>query len=261
HYLQTVCRLRPGVRFTQATAELQAILQGAKTLFPDISDLGVAVRPLRDSMAGDYRDSLLRLLAAVGLVLAITCTNIMNLLLARASTRSREIAIRTALGANRRRVVRQLLTESILLGVIGGSVGVLLAKLTTALLPRLSPVELPYWIDLRMDWQVVLFAAAITIGSALLFGLAPALKSSRLSLAAGLNELRRGVTAGAGAGRLRQALIVTQVALSVVLLVSAGLMIRSLLNLGSFDLGFHARDVLSYRISLPQTSYKGAPER
>jgi putative ABC transport system permease protein len=185
----------------------------------------------------------------------------MNLLLARAATRAREVAIRTALGANRRRVIRQLLTESLLLGAIGGVAGVALALAALRALPRMSPVDLPYWIDLRMDWRVLLFVAAATIGSALLFGLAPAIKSSGVQPAAGLSELRRGVTAGLGAGRLRQALVATQVALSVVLLVGAGLMIKSLLNLANFDLGFRGRDVLSYRLALPPVRYKTADER
>ena len=261
HYLQTVCRLRPGATFAQAGAEVRSILRGIQARFPDASDLAVTVTPLRESMAGDYRAWLVRLLAAVGLVLAIACTNIMNLLLARASVRAREVAIRTALGANRRRIIRQLLTESLLLGAIGGVLGVLFAQAAIRSVPRFAPVNLPYWIEFRMDWRVVLFVSAATIGSALLFGLAPAITSSRVQPLTGLNVSRRGVTAGLRARLLRQALVAMQVALSVVLLAAAGLMIRSLVNMARFDLGFRGRDALSYQISLPQARYKDARER
>lgn len=262
HFLTAIGRIRPGISIPQAHAGLAAVLKGIQSSHPDeTSELSILTTPVRERFTGEYRPALLRLLGAVGLVLAIACTNTMNLLLARAAGRTREIAIRTALGAHRRRLIRQLMTESILLGVMGGALGLALGQTTLKLLIRFSPVDIPYWVDLHTDWRVLGFCAAVTLGSVLLFGIVPALKTSGTSPAGALSETRRGVTAALGSSRLRQGIVLAQMALSVILLVGSGLMIRSFLKLQDFDLGFQPRDVLTFRISLPRTRYKEASDR
>ena len=262
HFLSVIGRVRDGVPVSQAEGELQTILHDIQRKYPDSTgDLSVHATPIRDRLAGEYRPALIRVLAAVGFVLAITCANIMNLLLARAAGRVREIAIRTALGANRRRIMRQVLTESALLGAIGGGLGLAVSILGVKALTRFAPVEIPYWVQLDLDSRVLAFAVAVTVGSVLLFGLAPAFRSAGIDPAGSLSEVRRGVTSGVGVGRLRQGLVSAQVALSVILLVGAGLMIRSFLNLQRVDLGFNTNDVLTFRISLPNTRYQNPQQR
>ncbi|HEY2992535.1 MAG TPA: FtsX-like permease family protein, partial [Methylomirabilota bacterium] len=197
---------------------------------------------------------LVRLLGAVGLVLAVTCMTVMNLLLARAAGRRREFSIRAAVGANRRRVVRQLLTESLVLGLIGAALGLLLGTTAVPAILRSAPLEVPYWIQVTPDWRVLLFTAALLLTVTLAFGLAPALHATSAGLADTLRESSR---AGSGprVGRLRQGLVALQLAFSVMLLVGAGLMVRSLVNLGRTDLGFRADDTLSFRLALPRARY------
>lgn len=262
HFLTVVGRSQNGVTIAQSRDELTGILRGIQNRFPnETSELRVVVTPLRDRLTGDYRTALILLLSAVALVLAIACTNIMNLLLARAVGRTREVAIRTALGANRRRIIRQLLTESLLLGIVGCLLGLGIAVVLLRVLTTIVPIELPYWIVFKLDPIVCLFALSVTAGSVLLFGMIPAWQASRINPSVAMNELRRGVTAGQRAARLRQVLVCAQVALSVVLLVAAGVMLKSFVNLNKSDLGFQNRDALAFRIALPATRYSKGEAR
>jgi putative ABC transport system permease protein len=255
HFLTAIARLAPGVSREQALSEVSRILEGIRRQFPaEAGHLGVALVPLRDRLAGEYAPALVRLLGAVLLLLAVTCTTVMNLLLARAAGRRREFAIRAALGANRRRVLRQLLTESLTLGLLGAGLGLVLGTMAIPTLLRAAPLDVPYWIQVTPDWRVLLFTAAIVLAATVAFGLAPALHATSATPADTLRESSR-ASSGPRVGRLRQGLVALQLALSVVLLVGAGLMVRSQVNLGRVDLGFRAEDMLSFWLALPRAQY------
>ncbi|HXD48234.1 MAG TPA: ABC transporter permease [Gemmatimonadaceae bacterium] len=248
--LQIVGRMRPGVTVAQASADINSVTRGLATQYPEDKHLGAAdVAPLRDSMIGNVRAGLLLLLGAVGFVLLIAAVNLAGLMLARATARERELAIRVALGAERGRIVRQLLTESLVLAVIGGVLGLAVAKIGGALLLRLSSGQLPRASEVSLDLPVVLFTAVAAIVSGVVFGLVPALRAASPQLQASLREGTRGSTAGTGG--LRGALVVSEVALAMVLVVGAGLMTRSFVKMLEVDLGF-ARDhrvAIDYSIS------------
>jgi putative ABC transport system permease protein len=253
HFLRAIGRLRPGVTEKSIAADLDAVAKYETDNFPDMfpASTGFAfrARPYLDSIVGDVRLPLYILLGAVGFVLLIACTNVANLLLAKAAPRQREIAIRTALGARRFHLFRQLLTESILLALIAGVIGVLLAAWGTTALVALSPDSLPRAREIGFDWRVITFTAAIALTTGIVFGLVPAFWGPRVELTDALKEGGRGNTGGGGT--LRKSLVVIEVALSVMLLVGAGLMLRSFSLLRSVNPGFRTDHALTLRVSLP----------
>ncbi|HEV2129635.1 MAG TPA: ABC transporter permease, partial [Longimicrobiaceae bacterium] len=204
---------------------------------------------------------LLVLLGAVGLVLLIACANVANLLLARATAREGEFAVRAALGAGRQRLVQQLLTESVLLGLIGGAVGLLVAVSGTSLLVALQPKGIPRLDAVRVDATVVAFTAGIALLTGILFGLVPAVQTTRAAMVTALREGGRGALSGRGSARMRSALVVAEMALAVMLLSGAGLLIKSFVRLQQVDPGFQAQGALSFRVALPEADYENDPAR
>ena len=255
-----VARLIPGASITQAQSELDVATKRLAEQFPDRYPAGrrfsFSIKPLLEQVVGDVRRPLIVLLAAVGCVLLIACANVANLLLTRATAREREIAIRSALGAARVRIIRQLLTESVLLSVLGGIVGLVLAYWMLYALLWLSPTNIPRLPAIRMDGRVLAFTSVIVVLTGILFGMVPALRTSKLNLSEALKEGARNV-AGGRHERLRQLLVVSELALSLVLLVSAGLLIRSFISVERVNPGFDAQNVLGMRLSVAGTSYKG----
>jgi putative ABC transport system permease protein len=257
-----VARLKPGVSVEQARAELDTFSQRLAQTYPDLNQgLSFTLKPLRDFSVGDVRPYLWLLLAAVGFVLLIACTNVINLLLARSLAREREIAIRTALGAGRGRLIRQLLTESLLLAASGGLLGLAFAVGWVRLLKGLIRAELPTWIAIDPDWRVLAFTLAVSLITGLIAGLAPALQASKPDL----NELLKEGAKGSQGGRqgLRKTLIVAEVALAMVLLIGAGLLVKSFLRLQQTDLGFNPDNLLTMRVALPWRKFNDqqGPER
>jgi predicted permease len=260
--LRTVARLKDGSTREQAEAEMKAIGQDLERQFPDEGlRLGTSFTPLHEAAVGRVRFALLVLLGAVGFVLLIACANVANLLLARAASRSREMAVRTALGASRLRVMRQLLTESLLLALTGGVLGLLLAMWGTDLLVAASPVDIPRLNSVGLDTGVVVFTTVVSILTGVLFGLAPALQVSKVELAESLKEGGRGSTEGASRSRLRSMLVVSEVALSLILLVGAGLLIKSFERVREVNPGFNAENVLTTTLSLSRTKYQTPEQR
>ena len=253
HFLRVIGRMRPGVTEKSAAADLDVVAKYETDTFPDMfppsSGFAFRAQPYLDDIVGDVRLPLYILLGAVGFVLLIACTNVANLLLAKAAPRQREIAIRSALGAGRRHLLRQLLTESILLALIAGVIGVLLAAWGTAALVALSPESLPRAREIGFDWRVLAFTAAISLTTGIVFGLVPAFWGPRVELTDALKEGGRGATRGGGG--LRKSLVVVEVALSVMLLVGAGLMLRSFSLLRNVNPGFRTDHALTLRVSLP----------
>jgi putative ABC transport system permease protein len=256
-YLGVIGRLRPGIPLAQAGEEVRVIAARLAREYPDANEgVGGDVKPLHEAMVSDSRNALLVLLGAVGLVLLIACVNVANLLLARVVARESEIAVRTALGAGRGRLLRQLLTESVVLALLGGAAGVLAAAFSLDGLLALQPEGLPRLGEVRVDPAVVGFAAALSLLTGLLFGCFPALQMTRRATAQSLHEGGRGVLGGRGR-RLRGGLVVGQIALAMMLLAGAGLLIRSFTRLRSVDPGFQPESALTFRISLPESAYAG----
>jgi putative ABC transport system permease protein len=256
HYLEVVARLRPGVTLAQANAGLQVLAKRLAQAYPD-TNAGIRrffAEPLQDTYTYGARTGLIVLMAAVGFILLIACANIANLLLARATGRQREIAVRTALGAARSRIVRQILTESALLAAGGGLLGILLADWCFNFLKNLIPVDLSRTVSLALDPGVLAFAVAISLASSLLFGMAPALQVSRIDLNVVLKEGGRG-SSGPRRGVLRNLLVIGEVALSLMLLVGSGLLLESFARLRGVDPGFRADHVLTVRVDAPVTKY------
>jgi predicted permease len=264
-WFSIVGRLKPGVAQAQAQADLDVIANQLanqfKTEHRSFADYGVKVVPLLEETAGPIRKNLMILFGAVLFVLLIACTNVANLLLARAAGRQLEVAVRTALGAGRWRIVRQLLTESMLLSVWGGALGVLLAWWGLRLLVDLSPANFPRLENIRLDGRVLWFTFVLSLLTGLVFGLAPALQTTHLELSKALKEGGRlgGGGAGGANGRraqgIREVLIVVEVALTLALLVGAGLLIRSFWRLQQVDLGFRADHLLTARLPLLRSGY------
>jgi len=254
-----VGRLKPSLRLDQAQAEMAGIGARLEHRYPDSNrNKSVAVTPMRERMVGNLRFTLYLLLGAVGLILLIACANMANLLLAKASSRGREMAIRAALGASRGRIVRQLITESALLAVVSGAVGVMLAMWGTPALVALAPANVPRLEEANLDAGVLAFTLAISLLSSLLFGLAPALHASRVDLNDALKQgaARTGI-GGGGAARLRGALVVAEIAISVVLLAGAGLLLRSFQALLNVRLGFRPSHVLVMESNVPSSDEEG----
>ena len=243
-------RMKPGVTAEGADQEMRTIAARLAAQYPDSNGGNSAtVTPLGEFFVSGIRPSLLVLLGAVGLVLLIACANIANLLLARAAARGREIAIRTALGASRWRVMRQLLVESVLLALVGGGAGLLLAMWSVDLIRSLAEGNLPPTAVIRLDSAVLLFTLGVSLLTGLVFGLAPAIQGSRADLNTSLKEGARSQTGGAGRQRVRSALVVSEVALSLLLLTGAGLLVKSFARLREARLGFEPRGLLTMQVS------------
>jgi predicted permease len=256
HYFQAAGRLKPGVSLAQAQAKLKLSTQDYERKFPRTMgpNSGFSVTLFQEAVVGEARPILLVLAAAVGLVLLIACANIANLLLVRATTRRREIAIRAAIGAGRARIIRQLLTESVLLSVAGGIAGFALGLIGIRALLAVNTAGLPRLGEkgtlVGADWRVLLFTLAISIGTGILFGLIPALQSSRADLSATLKESSGRTGTGFRQNKMRSVLVIAEVALALVLLVGATLLIRSSIALAAVDPGFDPDNVLTMRMSL-----------
>jgi putative ABC transport system permease protein len=251
--------LKPGVKIDQASADMTAITDRLAKEYPQ-SNTGTAftITSLQNAATQNIRSSLFILMAAVGFVLLITCANVANLLLARAASRSREIAIRTALGAGRVRIVRQLLTESLLLSLAGGGLGLLLATWGVDLLLTAVSSNVPNNLltNVRLDGRVLGFTLVASIVTGLLFGLAPAIQISKSNLNESLKEGGRSGSEGGSRHRVRSFLVVAEIALSLLVLVGAGLLVKSFLNLRQADIGFNPERVLTMRVALPEAGYK-----
>ena len=255
-HLSTIGRLRTGFTPEQAAREVGAIAERLAQAYPETNtEVGMTVLSLHEYTVGDVRASLLVLLGAVGLVLLIACVNVANLLLARGAARSGELAVRSALGAGRGRLVRQLLTESVLLSLLGGAAGILLAAWGTQLLVTLDPAEIPRLDNVTVDATAVAFTAGITLLAGLLFGSVPALQVTRSKLQTVLRSGGRGALPGLSSTRTRNALVIAEMAFSVMLLVGAGLLIKSFVRLQAVDPGFRTERLLSFRLSLPPAAY------
>ena len=255
HNYVVLAKLKPGVSLPQANQELSVIAGRMAAADSENKGWGAEVHGLQEDMVGDTQPVLLVLLSAVGLVLAIGCANIANLLLARSTTRVREFSVRLALGAGRGRLIRQLLVESLLLCAVGGLAGWLFAEVALVGLVRLSPPDLPrIWEGIHLDGAALAFTALVTLTTGLLFGLAPAVEASSPTLATQLAASSR-ATAGIGRARLRSALVVAEMASSVVLLIGAGLMIRSFGRLLTQDFGFNPEQLVTMSIKLPSKQY------
>lgn len=256
HWVRAVGRLSGDASVEQAQAELTALMSTLEERYPDTNaGEGVAVVPLLDASIGDVRPMLLVLLGAVGFVLLIACSNVANLFLARAVGRAREVAIRAALGAGRGRLVRQLLTESAVLALLGGAFGLALAVWGVDALLALSPGDLPRLENVAVDGQVLAFALGLSLLTGVLFGLVPAIRISSTDLNHSLKEGGRGA-GDTGHQRERHVLVVVQVALALILLTGAGLLSRSFRQLLQVDPGFRADGVLSLRVTLPASRYE-----
>jgi len=261
-YMSAVARLKPDVPLSAAQAQMDTIMSGLRTEFPQFdAGWGATLVPLQREMTGELRPALLVLTGAVGFVLLIACANVANLLLARGATRQREIAIRKALGAARARVVRQLLTESVVLCLLGGGLGLLVAQWGLSLLLAISPTSLADLGPVHLSYPVLAFTAAVSLTTALVCGLAPAFEGSRGNVQEALNEGARQIGASIRHRRIRQLFVVGEIALAVVLLVGAGLMIRSFGALRAVNPGYNAHHVLTARVTVPTRRYSDDAKR
>ena len=262
HFLRTYIRLKPGVSVSQARAEMEGIDQWLSQQYPeDNKGRRTVLLSLHERVVANTRPALLILLGAVGLVLLIACANFANLLLARAAGRRQEIVIRTALGAGRWRLIRQMLTESTLLAVLGGAGGLLLAKWGVDLLTAFKPANLPRASSIGIDGWVLAFTLGVSILTGIIFGLVPALSASKLDVNEALKEGGRSSTGGRSRQRIRSLLVVSEIALALVLLIGAGLLIKSIWRLRTIDPGFNPENLLTMRIELPESRYKEIPKQ
>ncbi|HEX4541797.1 MAG TPA: ABC transporter permease, partial [Candidatus Acidoferrum sp.] len=266
HYLHVVARLKPGMNFAQASASLTRFAGDLRRTYPKNygqqgeKSFTVFMVPVKEQLVGKLRPALLVLLGAVTFVLLIACANVANLLLAHASSREKELAVRAALGAGRARIMRQLLTESLFLALLGGLLGLVLAYWGVGALRVLIPANTPRMDEIQLDPLVLAFTFVVSLLTGLFFGLAPAWHIARTDLRETLNEAGRGASASAGSRRLRGVLVVSELALAVLLLVGAGLLMRSFSRLLGVSPGFQTQHLLTLEISLPEKIYPdGAP--
>ena len=257
NFLRVFARLKPDAAIKQVQSEFATISSDLKQKYPDTNGKHTDPRVLllQDEIVGSYKTALLVLLAAVGLVLLIACSNLASLLMARASARRKEMAVRTALGAGRTRLIRQLLTENMLLAAAGGILGILGAWWSIDLVLRLSPSDLPRAGEINIDTRVLAFTVAVSLLAGIVFGLAPAIQATRVDLIAVLKGGTTGSTGGASSNRTRSTLVVAEIAISLVLLIGAGLLVKSFQRLQSVSPGFNAQGLLLVRLSLPQSRY------
>jgi putative ABC transport system permease protein len=259
-YLMSVARLKPGVTRERAQAEMTAIAKRLEADYPQFNARWtINVESLRDSLVSEVKTSMLVLLGAVGLLLAVACANVANLLLARYTARRREMAVRVAIGAGRARVVRQLITESLALGVTGGLLGIALARWAVLGLLALAPLDLSRNLSIEVDYRIVLFAVAASVLTGIVFGLAPSLVASRADLTRGLREDSR--SSVGGSGNLQSVLVGAEVALSCMLLAGAGLLFQSLVGLQAVDPGLNPSHVLTFSVLIPGARYREPVQR
>jgi len=255
YFINLVGRLKPGVTIAQAQQDTSAIAKNMYAEFPASSGTRTIVVPVQDQLSGDSRTGLLVLLGAVAFVLLVACVNVANLLLARASTRERELAIRASLGASRARIVRQVIIECLPLGIIGGLLGLLLATWGIDLLSSLLPSSLPRGNPITVNGRVLVFTFGLALLTILIFALLPALQAAKADVRESLNEGGRSGIGGRRQSRMRRSLVIAEVALALVLLVASGLMIRSFIKLRQVDVGFTEHNVITMRVPLPEAKY------
>ena len=256
-YLQVIGRAKPGVPIDKVAAEVHTIGRRLAAQYPDSNEgVDFAALSLHEALVGDIRQAVLLLLGAVGFVLLIACVNVANLLLARAAARESEMAVRTALGAGRGRLLQQLLTESVILSVIGAALGLLLAVWGVEALKSLDPQGIPRLADIAIDGRVAGFTTLLAIVTGLVFGIFPAFHTTRTALAGSLKEAGRGALTTRSGSRVRGALVIAEMALAVMLLAGAGLMIRSFAKLAAVDPGFRVEQALTFELSLPDSRYE-----
>src|SRR3984957_718911 len=251
--LRVFARLNPGVALQQARAEIATITTRLERQYPG-TNRDVVVTPLKEKVVGQIETPLLVLLGAVGFVLLITCANVAHMLLARAAARQKEVAVRAALGARRGRIIRQFLTESLLLGCLGGATGLALSVLATRALIAISPANIPRMQTVTIDLRAALFLFAPTLLTSVAFGLGPALEASSINVNDTLKEGSRGNSQGVSRNRLRSLLVISEFALALMLLIGAGLMIRSFAALQAVDAGFNPHNVVSMVVSVAGSS-------
>jgi len=262
HYLEVIARMQPGVTLPKAQAEMDTIAARLAQQYPETNTrIGAVVRPLHEEIVGKMKSPLLILLGAVAFVLLIACANVANLLLARAAVRQKEIALRLALGANRMRLTKQLLVESVLLSLVGGLVGLGLAYFGLNLLTRFIPTNVAQPDTISIDAKVLLFTLAVAVVTGLIFGLVPATQASHFNLNETLKEGGRDSGAGARGKRLRNSLVIAEVAISFILLVGAGLLINSFVHLRNLDPGFRADHLLALNVDLSEVKYPDTQRR
>jgi putative ABC transport system permease protein len=256
YYISAIGRLAPGATPEHAAVEVAGIAGRLARAYPEANaNVGGTALPLAEALVGDIRGSLLVLLAAVGFVMLIACANLANLLLSRAAARQGEMAVRVALGAGRRRLIRQLLTESVALSLAGAALGLVLARWGAAFLVSMKPRGIPRLEGVGVDATVVAYTAGIAVLTGILFGLAPALQAARGQVATALREGGRSPSASRGSARMRGALVVAEMALAVMLLAGAGLLIRSFATLRAVNPGFRTDRALTFRIAVPESRY------
>jgi putative ABC transport system permease protein len=262
HYLTVIARMKPGVTFEQANTDIRTIQQRIALNHPaGAGRIGAYILPLREQLAGEAKRPLVILLVAVGFVLLIACANIANLLLARAANRHKEIAIRTALGASRLRILRQLLTESLLLSVLGAAIGLLFASWSFSFLGQLIPESMSLSTSLTIDLRVLGYTLLISLLTAVIFGLAPSLQASKIDLNEALKQAGGRTGLSAGSNKFRNGMVIVEVALALVLLISAGLLIQTFFKLINQYAGLRPENVLTLRTGLPLNKYDSHSKR
>ncbi|MEY2563052.1 MAG: hypothetical protein QOH88_1245 [Verrucomicrobiota bacterium] len=262
HYLEVIGRIKPGVSLKQAQAEMDTIAARLAQQYPDYNvRIGNVVTPLHEQVVGDIRPALLVLLGAVGFVLLISCANVANLLLARAAVRQKEIALRLALGASRSRLTRQFLAESVLLAVLGGGVGLALSLVGINILKAFIPENISQAQAIGIDGKVLVFTILVSLITGLIFGLAPATQASNFNVNDTLKEGGRDSSSGTRGNRIRSLLVISEVAVSFILLIGAGLLINSFFHLRKLDPGYRADHLLTMKVALPETKYPDKERR